>query len=226
MAFSAGLLSFISPCVLPLIPAYLSYIAGSAVSDIKNRTKTSLMLRTAFFVLGFSLVFILLGATVSVVSRLFSANLIWFKRIGGIMIFVLGLHLTGLVKIRILYSERRLLTHTTLSKGVGPFLLGMAFAAGWTPCVGPILSSILIYAAGMATVAKGILLLLLYSLGLGVPFLLTALLAEKLSRFLIRFSKYLPFVSVVAGIMLMGMGILIFTNQLTILSRFFSALSF
>lgn len=220
LAFSAGLLSFLSPCVLPLIPAYLSYIAGSAASEIRtNKSKLNLMVRAVFFVIGFSLIFILLGVTVSSVSRLISGHLNILKKIGGILIFIFGLHMTGLIKIKALYSEKRLLPFNTK---IGPLFLGMAFAAGWTPCVGPILSSILIYAGSMETFYKGVMLLVLYSLGLALPFLLSAFLVGNLSGFFRKFSKYLPAISIISGILMMLMGILVFTDKLTLLSRYFS----
>jgi cytochrome c-type biogenesis protein len=224
LAFSAGLLSFLSPCVLPLIPAYLSYIAGSTAAELNtNKAKANLMIRSVFFVIGFSIVFILLGVTVSSISKLFSANLSLFTKAGGILVFVFGLHMTGLIKIKALYSEKRFLPNGNINKKIGPLFLGMAFAAGWTPCVGPILSSILIYAGSMATVYKGVALLSVYSLGLAVPFLLSALMISNFSGYFKKFSKFLPMVSVVSGILMMIMGILIFTDRLTILSRYFSA---
>lgn len=224
LAFSAGLLSFLSPCVLPLIPAYLSYIAGSTAAELNtNKAKANLMIRSVFFVIGFSIVFILLGVTVSSISKLFSANLSLFAKAGGILVFVFGLHMTGLIKIKALYSEKRFLPNGNIDKKMGPLFLGMAFAAGWTPCVGPILSSILIYAGSMATVYKGVALLSVYSLGLAVPFLLSALMISNFSGYFKKFSKFLPVVSVVSGILMMIMGILIFTDRLTILSQYFSA---
>lgn len=223
LAFSAGLLSFLSPCVLPMIPAYLSYIAGSSVAEINTpKSKANLILRSVCFVIGFSVVFILLGVTVSSISRIFSTHLSVIRKAGGILVFIFGLHMTGLIKIKALYSERRLLPHGKVSKKIGPLLLGMAFAAGWTPCVGPILSSILIYAGSMATVYKGVALLAVYSLGLAVPFLLSALTIGSLSNYLKKISKYLPLISVISGILMIIMGILIFTNKLTVFSRYFS----
>lgn len=223
LAFSAGLLSFLSPCVLPLIPAYLSYIAGSAVSEISTpKAKANLIVRSVCFVIGFSVVFILLGVTVSSISRVFSANLSVIRKVGGILVFIFGLHITGMVKIKVLYSERRLLPYGKVGKKIGPLSLGMAFAAGWTPCVGPILSSILIYAGSMVTVYKGVILLAVYSLGLAVPFFLSALTIDNLSNYLQKISKYLPLISVISGILMMIMGILIFTNKLTVFSRYFS----
>ena len=227
LAFSAGLLSFLSPCVLPLIPAYLSYISGSAVSDITtNKAKANLMIQSVFFVIGFSIIFILLGVSVSSISKLFSANLGIFKKVGGILIIVFGLHTSGLLKIKILYSEKRFLPRSNINKNVGSLFLGMAFAAGWTPCIGPILSSILIYAGSLATIYKGIMLLAVYSLGLAIPFLLSALLIGNFTKYFKKFYKFLPVVSAVSGIIMIIMGILIFTDKLTMISRYFNLFNF
>lgn len=223
LAFSAGLLSFLSPCVLPLIPAYLSYISGAAASEITtNKAKANLMVRSVFFVIGFSIIFILLGVSVSSISKLFSANLGIFKKIGGLLIVVFGLHTSGIFKIKLLYSEKRFLPRGNINKNFGPLFLGMAFAAGWTPCIGPILSTILIYAGSMATIYKGIMLLTVYSLGLAIPFLLSAFLIGNITKYFKKFYKFLPVVSAVSGIMMIIMGILIFTDKLTLISRYFS----
>lgn len=220
LAFSAGLLSFLSPCVLPLVPAYLSYITGSAVADLGgSQSKAHSLLRSVFFVAGFSVIFILLGVTAGSVGQFLSANLGLLRKAGGILVFVFGLHMTGLIRIKALYSEKRFYPQ---GKTTGPLLLGMAFSAGWTPCVGPVLSSILIYAASMETVSTGVLLLSFYSLGLAVPFLLSALMIGSFSNIFKKLSKYLPAVSIVSGILLMAMGILIFTDRLTMFNRYFS----
>ncbi|MBP1995079.1 cytochrome c biogenesis CcdA family protein [Paenibacillus eucommiae] len=221
LAFSAGLLSFLSPCVLPLIPLYLSYIVGSSVAELTtNKQKLNVVFKSILFILGFSIVFILLGVSVSSVSKLVSANLRIIQQIGGVLIVIFGLHMTGLFKIKWLYSEKRLLPSGSSGKNLGSILLGMAFAVGWTPCIGPILSSILIYAGSMQTIEKGVLLLAIYSLGLAVPFLLSALLIENLSIYLKKMSRYLPIVSIVSGVIMIVMGILVFTNKLEIFSQY------
>lgn len=223
LAFSAGLLSFLSPCVLPLIPAYLSYLAGSAAAEIKDsRARVHLVKQAAFFAAGFSLIFIVLGVTVSSISQLFSANLNVLKKAGGILVLIFGLHMTGLIRINLLFREKRFHPGLSTGKHAAPFFLGMAFAFGWTPCVGPILSSILIYAGSTATVWKGTALLSVYSLGLAVPFLLSALAVHRLTAYLKKFKKVLPAVSVVSGILMMVMGVLILTDSLSVFSRYFS----
>jgi cytochrome c-type biogenesis protein len=221
LAFSAGLLSFLSPCVLPLIPAYVSYLTGSAISEIKSgKEKLNLLYKSIGFILGFTIIFILMGASISALGRVFSENQSVFRKIGGVLIIIFGLHTTGIFKIKMLYSEKRLLRFGDTNKNVGSVFIGMAFATGWTPCIGPILSSILIYAGNMDTIEKGILLLFIYSIGLGVPFLLTALAIGSFSRYFKKFSKFLPAVSVLSGLLMIIMGALIFINKLSILSRY------
>lgn len=227
LAFCAGLLSFLSPCVLPLIPAYVSYLTGSAVSEINTKkAKLKLLYKSIGFVIGFTIIFIIMGASISSLGKLFAANQDLLRKIGGIIIIIFGIHTTGLVKIKLLYSERRLLPFGGINKSFSSIFIGMAFATGWTPCIGPILSSILIYAGSMATIGKGIILLLVYSLGLAIPFLLTAFAIGNFSKYFKKFSKYLPVVSIVSGILMIIMGILVFTNKLTILSRYLNFINF
>ena len=221
LAFSAGLLSFFSPCVLPLVPAYVSYLTGSAISEIKSgKEKLNLLYKSIGFVMGFTIIFIIMGVSISSLGRLFSENQSIFRKIGGILIIIFGLHTVGLFKIKMLYSEKRLLPFVETNKSFGSVFLGMAFATGWTPCIGPILSSILIYAGNMDTIGEGIFLLVLYSFGLAVPFLLTAIAIGNFSRYFKKFSKFLPAVSVLSGVLLIIMGVLVFTNKLSILSRY------
>jgi cytochrome c-type biogenesis protein len=227
LAFSAGLLSFLSPCVLPLIPAYASYLTGSAANEIStNREKLHLLRKSVGFVLGFSLVFIIMGASISSLGWLFAENQTLVRKIGGALIFLFGLHTTGLLKLKFLYREKRLFPFADNDKSFSSIFVGMAFATGWTPCVGPILSSILLYAGSQDTIGMGILLLVFYSLGLAVPFLLTAFAIESFSGFFRKFSKHLPLVSILSGILMIIMGILVFTNQLTILSRNLNFINF
>lgn len=221
-AFSAGLLSFLSPCILPLIPAYLSYISGNAVSEITGNDKKGLMLKAFGFVLGFSLVFVLMGASASTLGQLFAKYQPILMKLGGILIIIMGIHLTGLLKIQALYQEKRLIALSEKNRGLGSLFVGMAFATGWTPCIGPILSSILILAGSMETVSGGILLLTAYSLGLAVPFLLTAMAIGSFTPFFRKFSRYLPAVSLVSGILLILTGFLVFTNKLALLAGYLS----
>lgn len=225
LAFSAGLLSFLSPCVLPLVPAYITYLTGTSVAELSTgRTKPDTLYKAIGFVAGFSIIFILMGASITFLGRLLTTNQGIIRKIGGIIIMVFGLHMTGLFKIKLFYSEKRLLPFGEDKGNVSSIFMGMSFAAGWTPCIGPILSSILIYAGSMETLGRGILLLVFYSLGLAVPFLLTALAIGSFTKYFKRLSRHLPLISVVSGILLILMGIMVFTNKLGMLSRFFNFL--
>lgn len=219
MAFLAGLLSFLSPCILPLIPAYLSYITGNAIADLAaGESRRDLLFKAVGFVIGFSLIFILMGATASKLGQLFTEYQSAFRQVGGILIIIMGIHLTGLFKIKWLYQEKRLVTLSEKNRGLGSVFVGMAFATGWTPCIGPILSAILIYAGSTETVSAGILLLTSYSLGLAVPFLLTAMAIGKFSTYFKKLSPYLNMISIFSGILLIITGILVLTNKLALLA--------
>ena len=227
LAFSAGLLSFLSPCVLPLVPAYITYITGSAIADLNTgKARLHAVYKSLGFVLGFSLIFIAMGASITSIGRLFSGNMDTFRKIGGTLIILFGIHITGIFNIKTLYYEKRLVPFEKLSKNISSIFIGMAFAAGWTPCVGPILASILIYAGSMETITMGILLLTAYSLGLAIPFILTAYAIGSFSEYFRRISKHLNTISVISGIMLILMGILIFTNKFASLSQYFDFSNF
>ncbi|MFF2482286.1 cytochrome c biogenesis CcdA family protein [Paenibacillus sp. NPDC058071] len=221
LAFAAGLLSFLSPCVMPLIPVYLSYIVGTSVSEVNgNRQGSTVLFRSILFIAGFSLIFIVLGASVSSLSKLLTTNLDIIQKVGGVIIVIFGIHMTGLIKIRFFYADKRLLSKQISGSQASSFLLGMAFAIGWTPCVGPILSSILIYAGSMETIGKGVLLLVFYSLGLALPFFVSALLMGNLRFYLNKINRFLPALSVASGVVMIVMGILVFTNQLEALGQY------
>ncbi|NBD27103.1 cytochrome c biogenesis protein CcdA [Paenibacillus glycinis] len=222
LAFSAGLLSFLSPCVLPLIPVYLSHLVGASLPELQSsQAKLNVLIKAGFFVLGFSAVFMLLGVSVSSVGRLLATNSTLVKQIGGGLIIVFGLHTTGIFKIKAFYAEKRLFQTGARRErtAIGSLLLGMAFAAGWTPCVGPILSSILIYAGSMSTIGKGVLLLAAYSLGLALPLLLAAFLVGNLTNYLKKITRHLPAISVASGIVMIAMGLLVFTDKLAFISQ-------
>lgn len=227
LAFSAGLLSFLSPCVLPLVPAYISYITGTSINDLKSKKSNLYVLyKSIGFIIGFSIIFIIMGASITSIGKAFIKNQSIFRRASGILIFIFGLHTTGIIKIKLFYREKRFLSFKNTSGAFSSVLMGMAFAAGWTPCVGPILSSILVYASSMETISRGITLLVFYSLGLAVPFILTALAIENLSSKMSRLGKYLNIISIVSGILMLLMGILIFTNKMGILSQYFNFINF
>lgn len=223
LAFSAGLISFISPCVLPLVPAYVSFMTGVSVESLSGKSnKTHILYKSLVFVLGFTLVFILMGASVTALGSFFVRNKGIFNKIAGVFLIIFGIQSSGIYKFKFFSKEHKLLKFSR-NKGLwGALVMGMAFATGWTPCVGPILSSILIYAGSMETISKGILLLASYSLGLGVPFVLVAMLIDKLSSKLTNISKSLKIISFICGIILIILGVLIFTNRMLLVSRYFN----
>lgn len=227
LAFSAGVFSFLSPCVLPLVPAYISYLTGVSASDIHNKKlKLTVFYKSLGFVVGFSIIFVIMGASVTSLGKLFIRNQDVFRKLSGILILVFGLHTADILKIKLFASERKFLTFKNTRGSFGSVLMGMAFAAGWTPCVGPILSSILVYASSMDTIGRGITLLMVYSLGLAVPFILTALAVESLSTKIKKLGLYLKTVTVVSGILMVIMGILIFTNKIGTLSQYLNFINF
>ena len=221
LAFSAGLLSFLSPCVLPLVPAYVSYITGSSIEELKDdKTKLVTLYKSFGFVLGFSIIFILMGVSITSLGKLLITHKDLFRKIGGTLIFIFGLHTLGVFKVKLFYLEKRFLLFNKIKGPFSGVIMGIAFAAGWTPCIGPILSSILIYATSMNSVGKGVLLLVMYSLGLAVPFILTAMAIGSFTKQFKKFSKYLPIVSIISGALMIIMGIMIFMNKLSILSNY------
>lgn len=216
LAFSGGLLSFLSPCVLPLIPAYVGYLTGAAAAEWGRGGRAVRWLaawRAVAFILGFSLVFVSLGASASFLGSFLLAHRVLVRQIAGIFIIVMGIYMTGLIRLPGLYREQRV-DYRPRAMGFLPAVgLGMAFAVGWTPCVGPVLASILMVATNSHTVGQGAYLLALYSLGLGLPFFLAALLIGWLGRFRQALNRYLPYVSLVGGMILVVFGILVLTNR-------------
>jgi cytochrome c-type biogenesis protein len=220
IAFSAGILSFFSPCVLPLIPSYITYITGLSFGQLKDahpgtKVRVTVLLHSLTFVAGFSVVFISLGAVAGVASSAFQAQmregLVWIQKIGGVLIFLFGIHMSGLFHFGILLGEKRVQIHRKPSGFVGTFLVGLAFAAGWTPCIGPILGAILALAAGSTGGAgRGILLLTVYSAGLGIPFLVSGLLFHSFLAFFNRFRKHIRIMEILTGILLMIVGAMLF----------------
>jgi cytochrome c-type biogenesis protein len=228
-AFLAGLVSFLSPCVLPLVPGYVSLISGVGVEELKQQQSSGLlskvMLNSLAFVAGFSMVFITLGALSTEVGQLAARYKSVLGQVAGVVIIVFGLHLTGILKIKALYSDRRLHNVKGGSTIWGAFLIGFAFAFGWTPCVGPILSAILYLAAAQDSVSKGIFLLTIYSLGLAVPFLLTSLAIERFLSFYGRFRRHMHAIEVASGGLLVALGILLVFGRFTLLAHYFSFLN-
>jgi len=227
-AFFAGLISFLSPCVLPLVPGYLSLISGAGLEELKA-PKAHLMQRVMVnsigFILGFSVVFILLGAAATEVGQLLGIYKHTLARIAGVVIILFGLHLTGIFRIKALYTDARLHNVKGSSTPVGAFVIGFAFAFGWTPCLGPILATILTIAGEQDTLVKGILLLAVYSLGLAVPFLLTSLLMERFLKFYSRFRSHMHALEVASGALLIGLGVLLVLGRFTLISNWLSFLN-
>jgi cytochrome c-type biogenesis protein len=227
-AFFAGILSFLSPCVLPLVPGYVSLISGASVEELQSserRVLGTVMLHSITFVLGFSVVFIALGAVATGVGQVVNEYHSLLSKVAGIIVIIFGLHLTGILKIKALYADKRMHDVKGSSSAVGSFAVGFAFAFGWTPCIGPILATILVLAGAQGTVLKGIVLLAVYSLGLAVPFLLTSLGVDRFLVFYSRFRKHLHTVEVLSGILLIAIGVLIFLNNLRLLSGYLSFLN-
>ena len=224
-AFAAGVLSFLSPCVLPIIPGYLSFMTGLTTRQLTDeRPPTSVVLvPSVLFVVGFSLVFVALGASASVLGQFLSEYRSVLMRVGGVLVFAFGLLMIGVIKVPWLYGEARVDLERSRAFGKGAALvMGMAFAAGWTPCVGPILGTILALAAGSGGAVHGAALLLAYSLGLGVPFILTALLFGRLTGLLRWLNRHSLVINRVAGAVLMVLGVLIFSGQLGRLAGWFT----
>ena len=227
-AFLAGILSFLSPCVLPLVPGYVSLISGATVEDLHSDERHMLgtvMLHSLTFIMGFSVVFIALGAVATSIGQLANEYHNLLAKIAGVIVIVFGLHLTGLLKIKALYADKRLHDVKGGSSALGSFAVGFAFAFGWTPCIGPILATILVFAGAQETVLKGVLLLAVYSLGLAVPFLLTSLGVDRFLGFYTKFRRHLHTVEVVSGVLLIAVGVLIFMNNLKLLSGYLSFLN-
>jgi cytochrome c-type biogenesis protein len=229
IAFLAGVVSFLSPCVLPLVPGYISMLSGASIEELKNEASGELLRRvlrnSLAFIVGFSLVFVVLGASATWVGKFLLTQRTAFNIIAGVIVIIFGLHLTGLIKIPLLYREARLDTGAPRRSLGGAFLLGFAFAFGWTPCIGPILAAILAIAAQRQTVYQGMFLLLVYSAGLAIPFLITSLGLSGFLKFYKGFRKHLQAVEVASGVLLIALGTLMAFNKLTILSRYFSFLN-
>src|SRR5438034_744229 len=227
-AFLAGLVSFLSPCVLPLVPGYVSLISGVGVEELKGQEVSLLrkvMLNSIAFIIGFSIVFITLGAISTEVGQVAARYKSLLAKVAGVLIIVFGLHLTGILRIKALYADKRLHSVKGGSTAWGAFVIGFAFAFGWTPCVGPILSVILGFAAAQDSVSKGIFLLTINSLGLAVPFLLTSLGIERFLKFYGRFRGYMHALEIASGALLIALGILLVLGRFTIISNYLSFLN-
>ena len=218
IAFSAGLISFLSPCVLPLIPGYISYVSGSSFNELIEKKNTNLI-PIILFTVGFSIVFIIFGAASTFLGQLLLQNSFELRIVAGAIIILFSLHIIGLINLKFLNYEKRIQTNN--NKNIfSPIIIGVAFGFGWTPCIGPILGSILVLAATEESVNKGILLLFFYSLGLAIPFILSGYLIQKFLVFSKNFKKNINLVSKIGGLILLITGILILTNQLQALGYY------
>jgi cytochrome c-type biogenesis protein len=215
VAFAAGLLSFLSPCVLPLVPSYIGFLTGMSLPEMAARRRVVLT-HALLFVLGFSLVFMLLGASATALGRALNYYQQWLQRIGGTLIVLFGLVCLGVIKAPFLYQERRVvrLEHKPVGY-LGSTLVGMAFGAGWTPCIGPVLGAILGLAATTQDLSRGLLLLAVYSAGLALPFVLAAVALDAFLDWFQRFRRYLPWVMRVSGVLLIVVGVLMVTGEFT-----------
>jgi cytochrome c-type biogenesis protein len=224
VAFTAGILSFLSPCVLPLVPSYVGFLTGLSLEEMGSRRRVAFTHALAF-VGGFSLVFLLLGASATALGRALNYHRVWLERVGGLLIIFFGLVCLGLVKIPALQAERRVHLEQKPLGYLGSLLVGMAFAAGWTPCIGPILGAIFTLASASETVGRGMTLLGAYSAGLALPFLLAAWGVDRFLTWFQKFRRYLPWVMRASGVLLVLVGLLLVSGQFTRLAGWLNALT-
>ncbi len=226
IAFTAGILSFISPCVLPLIPSYVTYISGVSLDTLTvgddREARWGTFFHSLAFVAGFSIIFIALGASATVLGQFMANNQVIMRKVGGVIVMALGVHFTGVINFGFLQQYKKMEFATKPVGYAGSVLVGMVFAAGWTPCIGPILATILLYASTADTMGKGISLLAVYSLGLGIPFILSAIAINRFFGFFNGIKRHMQVISVISGVFLFIVGALIFTNYLTIIAQMFS----
>lgn len=226
LAFSAGVLSFASPCILPLIPSYVTYITGLSLERLKTEGerghRMETFLHSLAFVLGFSIVFISLGASASLLGQVMARHQTLLRKAGGVIVIIFGLHFSGLINIRFLQVYKKAELKEKPMGYLGSVIIGLVFGAGWTPCIGPILASILLYASTAETMTRGITLLTAYSLGLGIPFIISAVAINSFLSFFQGIVRHMRALTVISGILLILIGILIYTNSLTSISTYFN----
>ncbi len=254
IAFAAGLLSFLSPCVLPLIPAYATFITGMSLKDLSNiqnsgnsitpsnekitesadgheelvgstgsklKIQTMVLTKGLLFVLGFSIIFVILGSAVSYAGTMFDEATLWIERIGGIVLIAFGLHLIGILKLNKLNMQKSINFQNRSTKNIGSLFVGMAFGAGWTPCIGPILAAILTMAATSSSWGAGTSLLIAYSAGLAIPFIISALAIDRFISFFNKIKRWIGWIERASGILLIGIGGLLLTGSLAVLASYF-----
>ncbi len=224
LAFGAGILSFLSPCVLPLIPSYVSFITGLSLDELGERRWLAFR-HALLFVAGFSLIFMALGATATVFGRLLNYHQVWLERIGGGLIVLFGLYLAGVFQFGPLARERRVHLQDKPVGYLGSALVGVAFGAGWTPCIGPILGSILLFTGSQADLGRGILLLAAYAAGLAVPFLISAFAVEHFIEWFKKYRRFIPLTTKLAGGIMVFVGLLLASGYFTILAGWLQALT-
>jgi cytochrome c-type biogenesis protein len=223
VALSAGFISFLSPCILPLIPSYLAFITGVSIEELTSeeslrQVRAKVVLNSLMFILGFSLIFIALGASATFLGKFLYRNIRWFEIIGGALVILFGLHFTGIFRLRFLDREKKVHLKSKPLGYLGTVLVGVAFGAGWTPCVGPILGSILTLAATTQNIGKGILMLAFYSLGIALPFFISGLILHKFFEYFQSIRKYFKVITAAGGVLLILVGILL-------ISGYFSAIT-
>jgi len=219
LAFITGILSFFSPCILPLIPVYIMYLTGTtAESEVSERRMLALR-RTFGFILGFTVIFMIMGLSASALGQLFNQHRILMLRIAGVIMIIFGLNMMGLFKLSFIKIPNFINSPKNVTSFFSAFVMGLAFAAGWTPCFGPVLASIILYAGATSTMAEGVVLLLVYSLGMAIPFILTALFINAFNRLLDKAERFIKYVPKVSGAILIIFGLLIVTNKLVQLTN-------
>lgn len=227
IALSAGFISFLSPCILPLIPSYMAFITGISLEELSHeknlkRVRKIVIINSLLFILGFSIIFIALGASATFIGKFLSRNIRWFEIVGGCVVILLGLHFIGIFRLKFLNREKKIHLKDKPLGFIGTVLVGMAFGAGWTPCVGPILGAILTMAATTQNIFKGIVLLAFYSVGLGLPFLISGLIIHKFFEYFKAVRKYFKVITAVGGILLIIMGVLLITGYFSSISSYLS----
>ncbi len=224
IAFGAGVLSFLSPCVLPLIPSYMSFITGMSLEEMGDQRRAAVT-HALLFVSGFTLIFVALGATATSLGRLLQFHQVWLERFGGVLIIVFGLYMLGLFQIGVFARERRVHIQNKPLGYLGSVLVGVAFGAGWTPCIGPILGSILLYSSSQGDLAQGVVLLFSYSMGLAVPFLIAALAVERFITWFQGYRQYMPLVTKASGGMMVFLGLLLISGYFSLLAAWLQGLT-
>jgi cytochrome c-type biogenesis protein len=226
VAFSAGLVTFLSPCILPIFPSYLAYITGISIEELSHeknfrRARKLVVINSLLFILGFSIIFVLLGASATFLGKFLSKNIRWLEIVGGVIVILLGMHFSGVFRLKFLDHEKRIHLQEKPLGFLGTVFVGMAFGAGWTPCVGPMLGAILAVAASTQDILKGIIILMSYSVGLGIPFFISGLLVHKFFEHFQKVKKYFKVISTIGGILLIIIGILLITGYFSSIVMYF-----